>query len=75
MFRMKACLIKTLSIHVYVLEIVERLVGCYPTLTNLNMHVYLCPKMNLIDKVENIKDLGITMSSNCNFNQHINVYK
>ena len=32
--------------------------------------------MNLIDKVENIKDLGITMSSNCNFNQHINnVYK
>ena len=39
-------------------------------------NVYLCPKMNLIDKVENIKDLGITMSSNCNFNQHINnVYK
>ena len=32
--------------------------------------------MNLIDKVENIKDLGITMSSNCNFNQPINnVYK
>ena len=30
-------------------------------------NVYLCPKMNLIDKVENIKDLGITMSSNCNF--------
>ena len=27
--------------------------------------------MNLIDKVENIKDLGITMSSNCNFVQHI----
>ena len=39
-------------------------------------NVYLCSKMNLIDKVENIKDLGITMSSNCNFNQHINnVYK
>ena len=39
-------------------------------------NVYLCPKTNLIDKVENIKDLGITMSSNCNFNQHINnVYK
>ena len=35
-------------------------------------NVYLCPKMNLIDKVENIKDLGITMSSSCNFNQHIN---
>ena len=31
-------------------------------------NVYLCPTMNLIDKVENIKDLGITMSSNCNFN-------
>ena len=26
--------------------------------------IYLCPKMNLIDKVENIKDLGITISSN-----------
>ena len=39
-------------------------------------NVYLCPKMNLIDKVENIKDLGITMSSDCNFTQHINnVYK
>ena len=33
-------------------------------------NVYLCPKMNLIDKVENIKDLDITMSSNCNSNQH-----
>ena len=32
--------------------------------------------MNLIEKLENIKDLGITMSTNCNFNQHINnVYK
>ena len=32
--------------------------------------------MNLIDKGANIKDLGITMSSNYNFNQHINnVYK
>ena len=32
--------------------------------------------MNLIDKVEKVKDLGITLSSNCNFNQHINnVYK
>ena len=50
------------------------------TLTTLNMfaytpsesvshsNVYLCPKMNMIDKVENIKDLGITMPSNCNFN-------
>ena len=38
-------------------------------------NIYLCPKMNLIDTVETIKDLGIT-SSNCNFNQHINnVYK
>ena len=35
-------------------------------------NVYLCPKMSLIDKVGNIKDLGITMSSNCNFNQHLN---
>ena len=46
------------------------------SVSHSNVTVYLCPKMNLIDKVENIKDLGITMSSNCNFNQHINnVYK
>ena len=38
--------------------------------------IYLCLKMNSIDKVENFEHLGITMSSNCNFNQHINkVYK
>ena len=28
--------------------------------------------MNLIDKVNDIKDLGITMSENCNLDQHIN---
>ena len=28
--------------------------------------------MNLIDKVNDFKDLGITMSANCNFDQHIN---
>ena len=43
------------------------------TLTNLNMFalpllsqflivIFICPKINLIDKVENIKDLGITTS-------------
>ena len=33
--------------------------------------------MNLIDKVNDFKDLGITMSANCNFDQHIknNVFK
>ena len=38
------------------------------------LHIYLCPKMNLIDKVNDIKDIGITMSvsANCNFDQHIN---
>ena len=28
--------------------------------------------MNLFDKVNDIKDLGNTMSANCNFDQHIN---
>ena len=28
--------------------------------------------MNLIDKVNDIKDLGITRSANCNLDQHIN---
>ena len=44
-----------------------------PSKSVSHSNVYLCPKMNLIDKVENIKDLhGITISSICNFNQHIN---
>ena len=47
-----------------------------PSESVAHSNIYLCPEMNLIDKVENIKDLGITMSLNCNFNQHINnVYK
>ena len=29
-------------------------------------------RMNLIDKVNDIKDLGITRSDNCNLDQHIN---
>ena len=46
---------------------------CYtPSDTSAHGNVYLCPKMNLIDKVNDIKDLGITMSANCNFDQHIN---
>ena len=35
-------------------------------------NVYLCPKLNLIDKVNDNKDLGFTMSANCNFDEHIN---
>ena len=47
---------------------------CYsPSEASARGNVYLCPKMNLIDKVNDIKDLGITsMSANCNFDQHIN---
>ena len=46
---------------------------CYtPSDTSAHGNVYLCPNMNLIDKVNDIKDLGITMSANCNFDQHIN---
>ena len=32
--------------------------------------VYLYHRMNLIDKVNDIKDLGITMSDNSNLDQH-----
>ena len=43
---------------------------CYtPSDTFAYGNVYLCPKMNSIDKVNDIKDLGITMSANCNFVQ------
>ena len=35
---------------------------CYtPSDTSAHGNVYLCPKMNLIDKVNDNKDLGITM--------------
>ena len=34
--------------------------------------VYLYHRVNLIDKVNDIKDLGITRSANCNYDQHIN---
>ena len=46
---------------------------CYtPSDTSAHGYVYLCPKINLIDKVNDIKDLGITMSANCNFDERIN---
>ena len=32
-----------------------------PSETISHSNIYLCPKINLIDKVENIKDLGITL--------------
>ena len=38
-----------------------------PSDTSAHGNVYLCPKMNLIDKVNDIKNLGIAMSANCNF--------
>ena len=41
---------------------------CYsPSEASAHGNVYLCPKMNLNDKINNINDLGITMSANCNF--------
>ena len=49
-----------------------------PSETISYSNIYLCSKTNLIDKVKNRRPglLGITMSSNCNFNQHTNnVYK
>ncbi len=41
------------------------------SITNTSVHAYISPKMNLIDHVDHLKDLGIIMSSNCSFEQHI----
>ena len=35
------------------------------------VNAYVCPNFYLMDNVNNLKDLGITMSSNCSFEQHI----
>jgi len=39
--------------------------------TVLSSNAYTDPDMNLIDQTDHIKDLGITMSYNCDFEQHI----
>ena len=36
-------------------------------------HIYLSPSMNIINSNDHIMDLGITMSGDCSFNEHINM--
>lgn len=48
-------------------------ISLYPRLTISSdiVNAYITPEMNLIDHVDHLKDLGIIMSSNCSFEQHI----
>ena len=36
-------------------------------------HIYLSPSMNTINSNDHTRDLGITMSGDCSFNEHINL--
>ena len=38
-------------------------------------HIYLSPSMNIINSQQHIKDLGVTMSSDCSFYEHIDLKK
>ena len=40
-------------------------------ITSDYVNAYLSPNLYVIDNVNNLKDLGIIMSSNCSFEQHI----
>ena len=40
--------------------------------TGNKCNVYVNPKMDIIPHSSNVQDLGITMSSDCTFNVHIN---
>ena len=37
-------------------------------------HIYLSPSMNIINSSDHTRDLGITVSSDCSFNEHIYIY-
>ena len=41
------------------------------SITSDYVNVYVSPNLYVIDNVNNLKDLGIIMSSNCSFEQHI----
>ena len=43
----------------------------YVTITSDYVNAYVSPTFYVIDNVNNLKDLGIIMSSNCSFEQHI----
>ena len=36
-------------------------------------HMYLSPSMNIINSNDHTRDLGITISGDCSFNEHINL--
>ena len=42
------------------------------SITSDYVNAYVSPNLYVIDNVNNLKDLGIMMSSNCSFEQHIN---
>ena len=42
-----------------------------PSVSHCSFNLYTSPEMNLIDPIDQIKDLGIIMSSDCSFKQHI----
>ena len=41
------------------------------SITSDYVNAYVSPNFYIIDNVNNLKDLGIIMSSNCSFEQHI----
>ena len=41
------------------------------SITNDYVNPYVIPNLYVIDNVNNLKDLGIIMSSNCSFEQHV----
>ena len=43
-----------------------------PSISSNKCNVYINPKYDIIPYSENVLDLGITMSSNCSFDAHIN---
>ena len=47
------------------------LVSTNVSITSDYVNAYVSPNFYVIDNVNNLKDLGIIMSSNCSFEQHI----
>ena len=43
------------------------------SLSSITTNVYYCPSLDIINPSENVLDLGITISSNCSLDVHINI--
>ena len=43
------------------------------SMSSINTNVYYGPSLDIINPLENVLDLGITMSRNCSFDVHINI--